>query len=238
MKAPFLVATAGLLLFVAAGVIAVSAMDSRSAQAMAPCGDHTNTAEELQFLSMLQDWRDNTLPVSPSLVISAPLNAAAAGYAQFLADTHGASGHTADGATPQQRAIQCGYPESIAAGGHGVAVFTASTAGSATPQAALTQMIQHQGRGIYIPEHNAKCVGVAKATGSGGSRAAWIVMIFFAFGDCPQTVAGIPATPTATPTATATPSPTATATPSPTPTPTPEPTPPGVELVVPMVARD
>ena len=92
---------------------------------------------------MVNAWRLEYVPdVDPThpLVVSDPLNAAAAGYAQYLADHSTATGHTADGQTVGQRAVQCGYPESIAFGDDTVAVVHDEAGASLTPQQAFDQM--------------------------------------------------------------------------------------------------
>jgi hypothetical protein len=127
---------------------------SESARAIAPCVPHSSTAEENTFLLLLQSWRNSAIPGSQTLTQSAPLNAAAMGYAQFLANTPGAGGHYADG-TPgfawASRAVNCGYPSNIAAGGEGLAVLQSSAPVTLDPQSALSMMTAQQGGGVWVP---------------------------------------------------------------------------------------
>lgn len=192
---------------------------AKDAEALAPCVAHSNTIEEVQFLGLLQSWRDQNIPGSHTLFISAPLNAAAAGYAQFLADTPGASGHHADGSIGYawaERAIQCGYPANLAGGGEGLAVQESTTGSAAiSAQQALQTMSAHGGSGIWVPSNigiDVRCVGVAKATSADGRKVAWVALVFAGGTPCPAQVNATPTSPPNTPTATPT------RTPSPTPT--------------------
>lgn len=225
-------------------MLTIGLWNDERAAALAPCEAHTNTAEELQFLALLQTWRNANISGSHQLTLSSQLNAAAAGYARFLADRPGAGGHYADGGTPGRawadRAIQCGYPANLAAGGEGVATMESSSPVNLNAQAALNIMIAHPGSGIYVPSSvglPTTCVGVAKASGLNGQKDAWVTLIFAGSPACPgaissptpstptQTATASPTTPsataTATRTATATPTRTATATPTRTATATP-----------------
>lgn len=230
-------------LMLAVGVaFAVLARPGTPAEAIAPCVAHTNTSEELQLLGMVSAWRAQNLGDTTHLTLSAPLNAAAKGYAQYVANTAGAGGHFADGADWSARALQCGFTSNglVAAGGEG---FSDEESASA----ALAEMIAHPGSGIYIPGGGSipvKCAGVARADGPNGT--AWVVMLMKRSGSCPQPVTGEVSTPTPTitvggpsstatsgagsPAATKTSTPSPTATNSPTPTLTPIPTRPGSSL--------
>src|SRR6188508_892091 len=177
---------AGVLLSVGAAVASMP----RPAEAIAPCVDHTPGGDELTFLAALQTWRNANIPGSQQLTQSAPLNAAAQGYAQFLANTPGAGGHYADGAGGfpwATRAKNCGYPPDQAAGGEGVA-------NTGTPSQALALMTGEVGSGgVWVPANvgaPVKCVGIGKATS--GSKTSWVVLLFAAFGDCPGATAGGP----------------------------------------------
>lgn len=201
----------GLALSVAA---VVAALPSKQASAIAPCVQHTPSGDELTFLAAVQSWRDANIPGSHQLIMSAPLNAAAEGYAQFVANTPGASGHSADGAGGQfpwvTRALACGYPSNLGAGSEGVA--NASTANQA-----LTVLLGHTGSGVFVPSNvgaPVKCAGVGKATNAGGTKTTWVVLLFAGGAQCSQAVTGGPQpsatntfTPTSTPTQTATPTP-------------------------------
>ncbi|MEO9255054.1 MAG: hypothetical protein ABI305_05910 [Tepidiformaceae bacterium] len=208
------------------------ALEHESADALAPCVTHSNTNEELTFLSQLQSWRDANISGSYQLTLSGPLNAAAAGYAQYLVTHPGSYGHYADGGTPGRawadRAIQCGYPAGEAAGGEGLAVVQGSGQVAVGPADALTIMTAEQGGGVWVPSSvgpAVACVGVAKASAANGTEDAWVTLLFGTWdGTCPQAITGggggITATPaTSTPTNTATPTSTPTRTPTPSPTP-------------------
>lgn len=207
------------------------------AVAIAPCVSHSNTSEEVAMFDAVQNWR-NQNGRSGTLTLTPALNAAAKGYAQFLADTPGSGGHFADGSDWSGRAVNCGFASNAsgaAAGGEGVS-------DQPSLQAAFDEMVAHTGSGIYIPSSvglPVKCAGVAKATSADGQRTAWIVLLFARDGACPGGAAAPTPTntattgiPTSTPTKTATPTgviptatPTKTATPTITSTPTVTPTP-------------
>ena len=213
----------------AAGLISI-ASPGREAQAIAACVSHANTAEEVSFNALLQSYRNtdpmvgaNAKPLTPS----APLNAAAYGYAVFLANNPGAGGHNADGAPGfawSTRATQCGYPAAYAAGGEGLAVVESSGNVAVGPSEALAVMAAEGGGGIHAPIP-AECIGTGKATGQGGKKVAWVTLIFYAdpfTGGCPQAVTASPgASATASSSASPSPSPTRTPTATPTPSPTP-----------------
>lgn len=209
---------------IAAAVAAIGAgLSARhEALALAGCQIHSNTSEELAFVALLQSYRDQHIPGSFQLSVSAPLNAAAAGYAQYLIDHPGASGHYADGGTYGRawadRAIQCGYPSSTAAGGEGLAVVQGSGPVSVSPQEALNIMAAEPGGGANVPSSvgpQVRCVGVAKLTAPNGHEVAWVALLFGIWsGSCPQSVTGGAPPPSTSTASTTTPSPT----PSPTPT--------------------
>lgn len=251
-------ATLGLLGIAALAVVVSGLGRSGQAEAIAACVDHTNTAEEMEFISLLQAWRDQHIAGSLPLIRSGALNAAAAGYAAYLANTPGAQGHYADGSNFSNRALNCnfssthqgdGYPYPAAAGGEGLDITEASFAVSVGPSDALATMASEVGSGIWVPASVGPpviCVGVAKAVNASGTKVAWVAELFGSTsGTCPD---ANPPTGTATSTATAastatatatvtetptlTPSPTATATPSPTPTPS------IYQAWAPMIARD
>ncbi len=229
---------ASVALVVLGGVLLFAALaPQKRAEAIAPCVAHSNTDEEASFLALLQAWRNVHITGSLPLTVSAPLNASAAGYARYLANTPGASGHYADGSDWVARATQCGYSSngSTSAGGEGLAVAESGSTISLSPQGALDIMSAHGGSGINIPANvglPVKCVGVARAVSSDGRKVAWVAVLFAVSGNCPQAVAG-GGNPTSTATANASPSatatlprvatstPTATRTPSAAPSPTP-----------------
>ncbi len=234
----FLASTLAAALLLSASA-ALTGIRGRTADAMAGCLPHQNTAEEMTFLSQLQVWRNQHIPGSRPLTLSGPLNAAAAGYAQFLATTPGAAGHNADGTAGYAwatRAINCDYPTNAAAGGEGLATVEASTTVSVSPSQALTIMTSENNGGVRVPSNlNAninppayvQCVGVAKMVSSDGHKVAWVTLLFATWDSCPQVVTGgtggdpSSPSPTATSTSTATPTPTNTPTPTPSPTPLP-----------------
>lgn len=168
--------------------------------AIAPCVQRPNTAPELELLRLVEQFKGQPF------TLSAPLNAAALGYAEFLVST-GGTGHYADGSDMWERALNCGYP--LPVGGEALARNVG------TPQQALQVMISIPGSGINVP--GASCAGVGYA--SGGARSAWVVLLFASRGGCPS-----PVTATASPSASASPSPSATASRSATPSPTAVPT--------------
>lgn len=233
------------------------------AEAIASCVSHTNTAEEMDFLGQLQAWRDDHIAGSHQLIRSGALNAAAAGYAQFLADHPGAGGHYADGSDFSTRAMNCdfssthpgdGYPYPAAAGGEGLAVVESSAAITVSASQALATMASESGGGIWVPASVGPpviCVGVAKAVNASGTKVAWVAELFGSTsGTCPDadppaadpsgtaTPSATSSATTSTATASASASPTATQTASPTPTATATPTPETYRAFAPMIARD
>lgn len=212
----------------AAAMIA-AALGGTPARATATCLGHANTAEELDFLSLLQDWRYHYIPgTNPSypMQVSAPLNAAAAGYAQFLADHPGTGGHAADGAEGYPwatRAIACGYPVDEAAGGEGLAVSDNALGSPLTPVLALNVMTAESYGGLHVPANvglPVKCLGAAHAVSEDGKREAWVTLLFAAATTCPQSVTLPPPSPSPSATRTPTKTPTRTATATATKTPT------------------
>lgn len=210
-------------LFVAAGIaIALASIASGShAKAAISCPAHQNTAEETEFIGLLQAWRNANIAGSYQLTVSAPLNAAAAHYADYLANTPGAAGHYAEPGYPPPyawaaRAVDCGYPASIAAGGEGLAVVESSGVISVGAQLALNIMTAEKGGGVWVPSNvglPVKCVGAAKSVSANGRKVAWVTLLFATSGNCPQAVSGGGGNPS--------PSLSPTKTPTPTPTPTP-----------------
>jgi hypothetical protein len=214
----------------ACGLLTFAATRTERADAAVSCQAHQNTAEELQFIGLLQSWRDQNIPGSFPLTRSISLNKAAGYYANFLANNAGAAGHFADGNDWVGRAQQCGYP--VPAGGEGLAVVEASQPVSVSASQALSIMASEGGGGIHIPSNvgaDVKCVGAAKAVSSDGRKVAWVTLLFATWTGCadPDTSGSPPAasSSTATPTSSSTATSTATATPTKTPTPTPTATP-------------
>ncbi|MEO6398387.1 MAG: hypothetical protein ABIP13_07950 [Tepidiformaceae bacterium] len=227
------------------------------AAATAPCVPHANTAEELDWLQEHLAWRNQYIPGSdPSnpLQVSSTLNAAAAGYANYMADHPGAVGHSADGAEYppwSARAKLCGYPPAVAIGAEAMSLVmsTVGPVGPVDATAALNNMTTEvYGGGIRIPANvdgfPMRCIGVAHARSLDGMRDVWIALIMSADGpSCPQTVLVPPATPTGPsgfPTRTATPTRTPTAVPTSTPkaTPTKQPAIPVFKLRMAAIASD
>lgn len=254
---PLLVALLGLAAIAAAAGLAWRGGDAR-AQASG-CPAHANTAEEMDFLTQLQAWRDTHIPGSLPLIRSANLNAAAAGYAQFLANTPGAAGHYADGSNWGNRALACGFSSThpgdgyaypAAAGGEGLAVVEASFQVSVDPSHALTTMAAENGGGIWVPSSVGPpviCVGVAKAVNAAGTKVAWVAEIFGSTGgtcDGANPPTAVPSGTTTSTTSTASPSASASATASttstatPSPTPSPTPTPVIYRAWAPLIAKD
>jgi hypothetical protein len=225
----------GLLVVTLLAVVATLGLASPDeAGAIAACSPHSPSAEEQGFLSALQTWRNGAIPGSLPLNQSASLNAAAQGYAQFLANNPGASGHYADGSNWVARGINCGYPADMAAGGEGVAM-------ASTGLDALSAMTAEPGSGIHVPSDSGypiKCVGIGKATA--GAKTVWVTLLFGTFGgSCPQAVTGGGTSPTTASSATsASASPTTTATTKATPTATATATPTRAIRFLPMVTVD
>ncbi len=213
----------------AAGMVFVLANRSDSASAAIPCTPHANTAEELQFVGLLQSWRDSNIPGSLPLTRSVSINKAAWHYANYLANTPGAAGHYAEpgyttGFPWVTRALECGYD--TAAGGEGLAVVEASAPTSVSPSQALSIMSAQQGSGIWIPANvgaPVRCVGVGKAVSADGRKTAWVTLVMASWNGCPDPDTSGPPAPT--PPTLSTTAPTSTPTNTPTPTATPTPTP-------------
>jgi len=174
----------------------------------------------MAFLSLIQAWRNANIAGSYPLTVSGPLDAAAAHYADYLANTPGTGGHYAEpgyttGYPWAKRAIDCGYPSSQAAGGEGLAVVESSAVIAVSAQQALNIMTSEQGGGVWVPSNvglPVKCVGVARYVSANGKKVAWVTLIFATSGTCPQAVSGggsstTPASPTPTKTPTPTPTP-------------------------------
>jgi hypothetical protein len=225
-----LLMTLGAALMAAAAMLGFAAR-SQNAAAAIPCTPHANTAEELQFLTELQSWRDQNIPGSLPLARSVSANKAAWHYANYVANTPGAAGHYAEpgytsGFPWVTRAIECGYD--TGAGGEGLAVVEASTATSVSPTQALGIMAAHQGSGIWIPANvgaPVRCVGIAKAVSADGRKTAWVTLVMASWNGCPDPDTSIPGGGSTPSTATTTTSTASTNTPTTTPTPTPTATP-------------
>lgn len=252
-------AAAPLMAAVAMIVMAASSEEPRAAAATGPCGTAHDglTSEEFEFIGHLEDWRAARGLNSADLEPSGPLNAAAAWFAQHLAEEgpYGNSGHLDHfGRAWYDRAIDCGYPSNFAMGS-GEGTFFIQSGGSVNvgPYEAVYggtigtfahQGVTYPGSGAYITAGSswpAKCVGAAKY--QSGNAVAWIVVIaqYPANQACPQPVTGTPPTSTptqgtivSTPTPTASPSPTAT----PSPTPPVVPTATGLRAIAPQVVSD
>ena len=213
-----------------AAIGAAAGLTARGGDAQAQtagCPTHANTAEEMDFLSQLQAWRDANIAGSLPLIRSANLNAAAAGYAQFLANTPGAGGHYADGSNWANRALACGFSSThpgdgysypAAAGGEGLAVVEASSQITVSASQALAIMAGDSGGGIWVPSSVGPpviCVGVAKAVNAAGTKVAWVAEIFGSTGgtcDGANPPTAVPSgTITATTTSSSTPTPSTTA---------------------------
>lgn len=233
-----LVAALGILLATIA--IGLGANGQKDARAIAPCYPRTNTAEEVQLVSMVENWRAGNVQNPRPLIRSAQLNASAAGYAQYLANHRDAGlfgdAHSADGAGWNERALQCGYPADLAGGGgEAIAMRIEATPTDLTASEALAQMTSTGGSGLNIPgaelSFEYRCVGVAKekaTTGLIDAKVAWVFVIFAVKQgqSCPgetglvQTPAPSATATAATATATRTPSATTSASASPTGSPT------------------
>ncbi len=228
-----------LLLFVLiAGAIsmAVVALRLPDAEAAAgPCGTSHDAvdSEEAQFLSLLQQWRDQNLPNSSPLQLSGPLNAAAAWFAEYQVSKGGGGGHYDNyGRNWAQRAADCGYPEfyALRATGEGVYAVAASAPPNVGPsQAVVGITYPTSGAAMWVPASGnyppVKCVGVAVKRNAAGTVVAWVAVLaqYPSSQSCPEAATGgggSTVTATVTP-GTPTPSPTPTSTPTKTPSPTP-----------------
>jgi hypothetical protein len=221
-------------LFAAGAIVAGLQSGPEPASAIAPCGDPAVSAEENDFLVRLNQWRSQNISSHKPLRHDTSLHRSAQGYANFLANNESMGGHHADGSSWDARAVLCGYPADYAPGsGEGVSFLTSSTPVSMSAEAALDNMIDHGGSGVYIPGSTPgfwyRCVGVGKASLSQGSvhRVAWVVVIAAGDPDAPCDADGgavsaqassspspTATTPTATATTPATATPTRTATPT------------------------
>lgn len=218
-----------LLILGAAGLAVASLRQFDARAASGPCGTSHDAmdAEEGQFLSLLQQWRDQNLPNSSLLQPSGPLNAAAAWFAEYLANKSGGGGHYDNyGRNWIQRAIDCGYHSYYANGvGEGVYAVASSRVLNIGPAEAIAG-ITYPTSGVWITAKSppVKCVGVAVKRNATGTAVAWVAVLaqYPASQPCPAASSGGGGggTVTVTP-GTATPSPTPTRTPSPTPSPTP-----------------
>jgi len=202
-----------------------------------PCGTAHDalSAEEQEFVGLLQSWRDTHVQVSTPLQTSGALNAAAAWFAEWQV-ANGAPGghHDGYGRTWVQRALDCGYTGTTSGGqayasGSGEGIWAVASSGSVSvgPSQALTGMASHGGSGIYAWTPSSppfKCVGVGVARNNAGTAVAWVVIIaqYPTAQACPGGTGGGGST--ATSTSSSTSSPTPTTTPSPTPTQPPTPT--------------
>jgi hypothetical protein len=217
----------GLVLVAAAGVGLIVASD-RDAAAAGPCGTPHDDLDsgEVEFIALLQAWRDQNL-VHPSaqLIASAPLNAAAAWQAEYLANHPFVfNGHIdGEGRNWAERADDCGYDPFWSYGsGEGVFALAGSMAFDISPAEGVEGVL-YPGSGARADFPSSpsqppfRCIGVAKARNANSTSVAWIVVLaqFPASQDCPQALSTSPG-PSPSPTHT----PTASPTPSPTPTPT------------------
>lgn len=147
------------VLFVTAAVVLALAAIGRQpgARAAGPCGTPHDAldAEEAQFLTLVQAWRDQNLQYSSPLQVSGALNAAAAWFAQWQVDNGAAGGHLDSlGRTWVQRALDCGYIGTLANGtpyaqgsGEGIRVYASSQPVTVTAAQAAAQMT-YPGSGI------------------------------------------------------------------------------------------
>lgn len=232
-------------------IAAALVLGFKPAAAAGPCNPTSAaiSAEEQQFLGLLQQWRQANVAPGVTMELSGPLNRAAAWYAEYLISSGAQGGHADNyGRNWAARAADCGY-DAYWSGGSGEGVY--ARAGSAVQQIGPTQAmagITYAGSGVYIPLFTAsappKCAGVAVARNANSTAVAWVVVIaqYPASSSCPELVTGVTdpggprtspspsatatntpvPTTTNTPTVTPTSTPTATPTPSPTPSPTPD----------------
>lgn len=210
-------------LFAGAFGVFVAREPSLAVAAAGPCGTSHDglSAEESEFVGLLEAWRAARHFQSSALEVSAPLNAAAAWFAEYLVNGGELNGHfDSYGRNWFQRAIDCGYDPYYAQGsGEGVGFIAGSGINPASFGATEgLQLVDYPGSGITINAGGslpAKCVGVGVYRSE--NAVAWIVVIaqWQAGWACPQDVTGESASPTPT----SSPSPTPSPTPMPTPTP-------------------
>ena len=231
------------LLTMAAG-LALAAFALRGTPAGAapgPCGTTHDSlsAEEQEFLGLLQSWRNSHLSVSTTLQTSGALNAAAAWFAEWQVNNGSLGGHNDGcGRTWVQRSIDCGYSLATSGGqyyasGSGEGIWAVASSGNASvgPSQALAGMAGHSGSGIYAWTPSSppfKCVGVGVARNTAGTAVAWVVIVaqYPTSQPCPGGTGGggtstVGTTATGSPTSTLTPTPTSTPSPTPTQPPTP-----------------
>jgi len=215
------------------GLLAVAlASREETASAAGPCGTSHDSlsAEEQQFIQLVQQWRDTNLPNSTELQVSGALNAAAAWFAEWQVGDGAPGGHI-DGAGRNWvgRALDCGYTGTTSrgqayAGGSGEGIYAVSSNNPLNigPAQAITG-VTYPGSGIVAYTNGSppfKCVGAAVYRNANSTKVAWVVVVaqYPSGSSCPASTAATP-TPSMSPTTSATSSPTPTRTPSPTPTP-------------------
>lgn len=221
-----------------AALLAAAAAFQAPARAAGPCGTSHDALdpEEMQFIQLVQAWRDQHVSPSTPLQVSGALNAAAAWFAQWQVDNGAPGGHTDGlGRSWPQRALDCGYSGTTSSGtpyaygsGEGIRAYAASQPVVISAAQAAAD-ITYGGSGVWASTPSSslpfKCVGAARASSTDGKRVAWVIVIaqYPANQPCPGAATLPPASPsvTSTPTPTRTPTATPTATPSPTPTPGP-----------------
>lgn len=202
--------------------------DARAQSGLCDTDSAAVTAEELEFVAGLQNWRDHVFYPVVQLQLSEPLNKAAAWFAEYQVAAGAPGGHSDNlGRSWSQRAKDCGYDSYWADGsGEGIAAFASSQLIDPSPDDALGVMTAEDGGGVYIPplggSSPVKCVGVAKARSADGKKAAWVTVLaqYPAGSDCPGAGGTPDGSPTPTATAT-TPSPSPSASPSSTASPSP-----------------
>jgi len=230
MKVSFFMSVFAGALLLGSAALALSVAGRGEAAPKPACLTRPMDATEMALAELHTPWRYLYVPGSdPSnpLLGSATLRATALGLAHDLATGEvTAADITKDYLA--ERAIACGYPESIAVGGRGVAT------GTKDAQTALILMTSEQwgpAAGIRVPAYvdglPMRCIGLAHA--SEGSGDGWIIIIMAGEGPtCPQGLsAAVEPYDGGTPTATPSPPfvrPTKTPTPTPSATPTKAPT--------------
>jgi hypothetical protein len=180
-----------------------------AASAQIVCSPSSPDGNASALLRMAYDWRIQYVPgIDPGDMpkLSAPLNAAAAGYARYLVDHPTATGHNADGSSPAERAIQCGYPTELANGDEAIALARGAAASTYTTDDALKAMVfeSYYGR-LRIPPvmlngQFVRCAGVGSATSEKGDAVAYVILLFAGSGPtCSQSVSVTKLTPTPKP---------------------------------------
>ena len=191
----WLLMVVGIMAIAIGGTLAT--LQQNDAKALAPCLAHTNTTEELTFLGQLQAWRDQNIPGSFPLTLSAPLTPLPQAMRSFWRQRPGRRAtpltHRKVNSLGGSRLSNVDIHRTKLPGAKGLAVVESSGPSTYTGTQALTIMTADDGGGVCGPAiigANVECVGLAKINGLDGSKVAWVVELFATFDTCPQAVIG------------------------------------------------